>query len=122
MRVLENKKTNDLENVFKCIPGWPTVEDYQIEEDRIFIPTSHRTSAEEYEKGVFSYQFTGQGGLSWSIPYLAGVLALGREINPKLSNVQIVEMVFDSAYVSDTGANIINPPAFIEMVKSTVSQ
>ena len=47
---------NDPENVAKCTPGWPGVEGYQPRENRIHIPTSIRTTAEEYLKGHFSYQ------------------------------------------------------------------
>lgn len=113
---------DDPENAARCTPGWPGVEDYQPRPGRIHIPTSRRTTAEEYSQGQFSYQYTGRGGLSWSVPYLAGVLALGWQINPELTNTQILDMLFASAYVTEDGMAVIDPRAFIEMVQRTVPE
>jgi subtilisin family serine protease len=110
---------NDPENVSKCIPGVPGFEQYRLPEGRIAIPTSLRTTAEEYNLGKFSYQFTGQGGLSWSVPYLAGVLAMGWQINPDLKSSELLDMLFASAYVTDDNVQVIDPQAFIDMVKQT---
>ncbi len=107
---------DDPDNVAKCIPGWPGTE-FRPMPDRIYIPTSYRTTAEEYYKGESAYQYTGRGGLSWSIPYLAGVLALGWQVRPELSNSQILDLLFKSAYTTDDQLKVINPAAFIEMVK-----
>jgi serine protease AprX len=107
----------DPDNLAKCTPGFGGTSTSALP-DRIYIPTSHRTSAEEYQQGNFSYQYTGQGGLSWSIPYLSGVLALGWQLRPDLSGAKLVEMIFASAYLTDGNLKIINPPAFIEMVKA----
>ncbi|MCE9646976.1 MAG: S8 family serine peptidase [Chloroflexi bacterium] len=110
---------HDPDNVAKCIPNWtgPTDSPHK----RVNIPTS-RTTVEEYIEGNFSYQFTGNGGLSWSVPYLAGVLAMGWQINPKLTNDQLLEMIFASAYKTDGPADIIDPKAFIDMIKDTIKK
>jgi subtilisin family serine protease len=110
---------HDPDNVAKCIPNWtgPTDSPHK----RVNIPTS-RTTAEEYIEGSFSYQFTGNGGLSWSVPYLAGVLAMGWQINPKLTGDQLLEMIFASAYKIDGPADIIDPKAFIDMVRDTIKK
>jgi subtilisin family serine protease len=113
---------DDPENVAKCTPGWPGVENYEPRPDHIYVPTSIRTTAEEYRKGHFSYQYTGRAGSSWSVPYLAGVLAMGWQVNPDLTNEQILDILFDSAYVTEDGLKVINPKAFIDMVKLTVTQ
>lgn len=110
---------NDPDNVAKCIPGWPGVPDFQMPKNRIAIPTSLRSTAEEYDAGKFSYQFTGQGGLSWSVPYLSGVLAMGWQVNPSLTGTQLLDILFASAYVNNDDVKIINPKAFIDMVKRT---
>jgi hypothetical protein len=83
------------------------------------VPTSYRTVAEEYTEGSPSYQYTGQGGLSWGIPYAAGVLALGWQVNPTLDNDEIVQILFETCSKADDGSNIINPIAFIEAIKKT---
>lgn len=77
---------------------------------------SLRTTAEEYVKGECAYQYCGQGGLSWGIPYGAGVLALGWQARPELTG-QMRELLFASAHTTPDGAKIINPPGFIEAVK-----
>lgn len=110
----------DRDNVAKCIPEWGGPTDSPHE--RINIPVSRRSTATEQINGqtVFSYQYTGWGGLSWSLPYLAGVLAMGWQINPDLTNTQILELLFDSAYITEDRLKVIDPRAFIEMVKLTV--
>lgn len=107
---------DDQENVAKCIPGWPGLEFLPMP-DQIHIPTSMRTSAEEYSQGDYSYQYTGRGGLSWAIPYLAGVLVLGWQVRPDLTGPQLLDILYDSAYETDEGLMIINPVAFIDMVR-----
>jgi serine protease AprX len=114
----------DLENpddFSRCIPGWSGEEGLLLP-DRIYIPTSHRTTAEEYAKGFPSYQYTGIGGLSWSIPYLAGVLAMGWQVDPGLSNDEIIDYIFQSAYVTEENVKIINPVAFINLIKKNMSK
>jgi len=73
-----------------------------------------RTTAEEYDKGDFSYQYDGEGGLSWAIPYAAGVLAMGWEIRPELTADEIVKILSDTAYINAEGNRFIHPTAFID--------
>jgi len=72
---------DDPDNVAKCTPGWAGCE-FTASPNRIHIPTSRRTTVEEVTKGLYSYQYTGRGGLSWAAPYLAGVLAMGWQLRP----------------------------------------
>ncbi len=104
-------------NVLKCTGGFPG-STYKVPSFEIGVPASYRTVAEEYMEGSPSYQYTGLGGQSWSIPYAAGVLALGWQINTTLENDRIIKILFDTCTVSNDGSNIINPPAFIEAVKA----
>jgi len=105
------------ENVAKCTPGFPARAGFRPSPERVLVPTCPRTTAEEYDKGDFSYQYYGRGGLSWAIPYCAGVLALGWQINPDLRPEQMRELLFKSAYRKKNGAKIINPGNFIRLVK-----
>jgi len=107
---------NDPENVAKCTPGFPGMEPFYTED--ILVPSSPRTTAEEVYEGDFSYQYTGRGGISWSMPYCAGVLAMGWQIHPELTKEQMVDLLFQTAYVNQDGAKIINPPAFISFLSS----
>jgi serine protease AprX len=107
------------DTIEKCIPGWPGEEaPAGPTAGRILVPASRRTTAEEYFEGETAYQYSGRGGLSWSVPYLAGVLALGWQIRPDLTGDEMLQIVFDTAYVTEDGFQIINPGAFIKSVKS----
>jgi hypothetical protein len=83
----------------------------------LFVPTNRRTMAEEYEANLHSFLYTGQGGLSWSMPYVSGVLAMGWQVNPGLGNDEILRILFETAYVDTEGYQYVNPPAFIEAIK-----
>lgn len=114
---------NDPDKVASCIPNWDPAT--HSPRERINIPTSKTTASENINnngKVQFFYRFSGYGGLSWSTPYLAGVLAMGWQINPRLSNEHILAILFHSAYLSESGQRIINPKAFIERVKLTVEK
>ncbi|MBI9051677.1 MAG: hypothetical protein JEZ00_19795 [Anaerolineaceae bacterium] len=102
----------------RCTPGLPIIDNYYPDPSRIHVPVSRRTFAAESYKGINYYQYIGLGGISWSAPYLTGVLALGWQINPQLTNEQILDILFETAIKQD-GAKIINPPAFIEAIKKT---
>jgi serine protease AprX len=89
---------------------------------KIAAPTSQRTVAEEYTEGNPSYQYTGQGGLSWGIPYVAGILAMGWQVAPHLGNGEIVQMLYSSCYIDKNGNHIINPKAFIIEIKNSFEE
>ncbi len=113
----------DPETVAKCKPGFPSRPGVGAPRDpqsqRLLVPCSPRTTAEEYVKGQCGYQYCGQGGLSWSIPYCAGVLALGWQARPELTAQEMRELLFQSAHKTAEGWLIINPPEFIRLVKAS---
>lgn len=45
------------------------------------------------------------------MPYLAGVLALGWQIRPDLTSFELLDFVFDTAYVAEGEAKVIDPPS-----------
>lgn len=104
------------ELVSDCTPGYPGYS-VIIDTNRLYIPVSKRTTAEEYVQGENGYQYTGRGGLSWSIPYLTGILAIGWQVRPDLTGKEMLGRAFSSAYIKD-GAKIINPSAFIDSVRN----
>lgn len=106
------------DDVSMCTGGFPA-SPHVVPHSKIGVPASYRTVAEEYAEGSPSYQYTGEGGISWAIPYAAGVLALGWQINPDLGNEQMVQLLFDTCSTAHDGSNIINPIAFIDAVKKT---
>jgi hypothetical protein len=108
----------DPENVAKCTPGFRGRGGWRRPE-YVLVPTSPRTTAEEYDKGECSYQYCGRGGLSWAIPYCAGVLAMGWQVNPGIRPEQMKELLFKSALSLKSGEKIIYPKRFIQYVKRT---
>jgi subtilisin family serine protease len=104
------------DDITKFSLGFPSAET-TVTTRLLYAPTSNRTTAEEYFQGEYANQFTGQGGLSWAIPYVTGVLALGWQLRPELTGEQMLTLAFASAYEKD-GAKIIDPPAFIEKVRA----
>jgi serine protease AprX len=107
---------NAPESVIRCTPGLPGREPRKYT-GRILVPTSPRTTAEEFDEGDFSYQYCSRGGLSWAIPYCAGVLALGWQIRPEVGPEQMRDLLFKSAYIHKSGERIINPNGFIRLVR-----
>jgi hypothetical protein len=116
------------EDVTRCTPvpakGLPG-----LYNGRLLAPVGPRTTAEEYRKGRFGYQFTGlheqtfwQHGSSWSMPYVSGVLALGWQVSPSISAPRMKELLFASAHVLPSGEKIIHPRAFIEWVRREQAQ
>ena len=106
------------EDVTGFTVGYPNVEAGRMFTDTIYVPTSFRSTAEAYSPDHNTFQYTGQGGLSCGIPYAAGVLALGWQVDPSLTNDEIVTLLFDSAYTDGDGNKIIDPPAFIAAIES----
>ncbi|MHC4528141.1 MAG: S8 family serine peptidase [Planctomycetota bacterium] len=107
---------DDPENVAMCTGGFPGRPFTPIL-GHILAPSSFRTTAEEYEEGVFGYSYCGRGGLSLAVPYCAGVLALGWQIRPDLTSAQMRDLLFKSAYTNKGGVKIINPKEYIRLVR-----
>jgi hypothetical protein len=105
------------ESVAQCNPWAPPNREFRFNPDGIgiLVPSSPRTAAEDGD--VPGYQYAGRGGLSRAIPYCAGVLAMGWQVNPELSPEQMRELLFQSAYTKRNGAKIIDPKKFIRLVR-----
>ncbi len=117
---------DDPENVKAFHIGWPDSPDSFPEEgsypaEYVFVPSSYRTVAMEPTALDQRYTYWSQGGLSWAIPYAAGVLALGWQVNPSLDAQTMKDLLLQACLVKPNGARIINPRAFIALVKDTVS-
>lgn len=105
------------EDPAKCLPGYPGTDRGIAGAGRLLVPVSPRTTAEEFVKGDFGYQYTGRGGASWTMPYTAGVLAMGWQLRPELTSKDMVDLLFKTACRRDAGTLVINPPAFVKAVR-----
>ncbi len=99
----------------KINPSWN-------KKDRIIVPSDYRTFASSYNKkeknGPDEYLFMGRGGVSWSIPYLAGLCTLMLQVNKDLKMEEMVKILQDTASVNKEGLKIVNPKGAIDAVKS----
>ena len=87
-----------------------------ISRDRgeLLVPGDGRTYASHLGKDVYSYSPI--GGASWAAPWLAGLAALGYQVNPTLKPADIRKYLKESATAMPYG-NVANPAKFIEMCK-----
>ena len=111
---------NDPENIRSFTPGFPARqdEDFVSGRDYLYAPGAYRTQAQEHQSDRNYWQYTGDGGVSWSIPYVAGVLAMGWQIDSSLSNERMVYLLKKTAYVNSTNHYIIDPVAFINEIEN----
>ena len=81
----------------------------------MLVPGGTRTVASC--RGSDVYRAEVNGGLSWSAPYLAGLAALGYQVNPDLTPDEIVRYWKESATPAAFGGKIINPRGFIALAR-----
>ncbi|MCL2461118.1 MAG: hypothetical protein FWF44_00495 [Defluviitaleaceae bacterium] len=108
------------EDVDKCRGGFPPTVGTGFTGNYVDVPCSYRTVAEELVKGSASYAYWGQGLTNWAVPYGAGILALGWQVNPNLSINDIVNMLQATCRVTTLNERIVDPAAFIAAVEATV--
>lgn len=104
------------DSISKCSPGYPGMA-YKGNSNRICVPNSLRTVAEEYKTGEYSYTYCGTAGLSWAEPYLVGVLALGWQLRPDISGEEMIRVLHSTSYIDKDGIKIIQPKVFVDSVK-----
>lgn len=107
----------DAEDPANCVPGASDGPVAVVPPHQLAAPTGPRTQAEEYDPGDFGYQYALRGGLSWAIPYVAGVMALGWQVRPELNGEQMFQLLLQSAYLRDGTSKIIQPKEFLRLVK-----
>jgi len=116
------------DDVSRCQPI-PTQKGFNLFNGRLMVPVAPRTVAEEYSTHKQGYRYCGwmdhtlgMFGTSWSMPYCAGVLALGWQVNPDVPAPRMKQLLFESAFVRPDGVKVINPKAFIAAVKQEQGQ
>ncbi|WP_406243854.1 hypothetical protein ACF3M2_08830 [Tissierella carlieri] len=80
----------------------------------ILVPSTFTLAGYKHSK---SYGYDYQGGLSWTVPYIVGLSALGLQIDPTLDKQDILDYLIESGYEYN-GLKIINPEGFIDLVTS----
>lgn len=82
----------------------------------ILVPSDHRTMASSWSKKN-QYMHQGRGGISWSVPYLAGIFALALQVKPDIKSEQLTDIIKETAIVNQQGLRIINPQGIIDELK-----
>lgn len=110
---------NDRDNPAACRTGFAD-SDVRAEtgSNTLALPCSYRTVAEEYTAGQYSYTHDGHGGLSWGIPYCAGVMALGWQVDPTLTGEEMMQYLLSTAATGTDGSRIIDPVQFIQTLQT----
>jgi len=85
----------------------------------IIVPSDYRTMASSWSKEN-QYMYNGKGGISWSVPYLAGLFALALQINPNLQKEEMTEIITKSAVINNKGLKIVNPKGIIALAKEKI--
>ena len=80
----------------------------------LLVPGDGRTFAHSERAG--DYRYHPAGGMSWAAPYLAGLAALGFQVNPSLTPDRARAYLVKSATPMPYGT-VVNPAAFVEMCR-----
>jgi len=88
----------------------------------LYIPTDRTTANSSGKEN--DYIKWSLGGLSWTAPYVIGLMAIGWQINPDLSTETLLDMMYTSAYKYDniTRGGLINPKGFVKAVEETLPE
>ena len=116
-----NDKNSYRMDRFRRDGEWWNKKDDEEKDQMIFVPTEHRTVADEYD----GYRYEGNfGGDSWGAPYIAGVFALAKQVKPDVTYKQfynIMQKTADKMNNYDTGTyagKLINPKGIIEYLQN----
>lgn len=107
---LQRKIYEDPNKVTSYLP-WHTSKEYYYIGDKLSIPTESRTVASF--TGVNEYEYTAVSGVSWSMPYLAGIYSLALQVNPELNLEDFLEIALETSE-NNKGINVISPCKIIE--------
>ena len=82
--------------------------------DYLFVPTGGKTIANGGNPEHYFYQTN--SGVSSTIPYICGVIAMGLQVDPDLTQEKAISFLKESGNPFQKG-KLINPAGFIELVK-----
>ncbi|MCQ4922010.1 S8 family peptidase [Tissierella carlieri] len=91
------------------------------ENDRLLVPMDYRCTASP--TGVDDYAFYKEGGMSWTVPYIAGLYALACQVNPDITPETFWREAFNTSDTISADNNsqeklgkIVNPIKLIEKI------
>lgn len=81
----------------------------------VWVPVEPRVLASS--KGDGKYERFDEGGDSWATPYVAGVAALILQVNPELSNREVIQIIADTTVENANGLKMIWPQQAVERAR-----
>jgi serine protease AprX len=78
------------------------------------VPAANRTIASC--KGPQAFTYDRMGGMSWTVPYLAGLAALAWQVDPTIQPKEMIQLWKQTAVNTEAGL-VVNPTGLIEAVK-----
>jgi hypothetical protein len=78
------------------------------------VPAANRTIASYKGPQAFTYDRT--GGMSWTVPYLAGLAALAWQVDPTIQPKEMIQLWKQTAVNTEAGL-VVNPAGLIEAIK-----
>ena len=108
-------------------PAWPWQEYFYkngFPPNTLFVPMDSRTTASP--TGTSDYVFYREGGMSWAVPYLAGMYALAVQVKPDITPEEFWATALKSGktiQIRNDGKDyefgiILDPQALIEAIKT----
>lgn len=113
---IRSEKREELSNVSDVDLKRMIMERLSEVQKTVIVPTDFRTMASSWN-GEGQYMYNGKGGMSWAVPYLAGIFALALQVNPNLKAEEISKIINETSIINKKGLNIINPKGIIDRVK-----
>jgi hypothetical protein len=98
------------------LSNWEKSGDTSWIKGRLLVPADFRTTAVGHRGDTKQYAYWGNGGFSWGVPFITGVITMGLQINPELTEDKAFEYLSASADKFLDGC-MINSKGFLEMVK-----
>lgn len=93
--------------------------DYRVQDNKLLFPMDSRCTASP--TGEQDYVFYRQGGMSWTVPYVAGIYALACQVKPDITPELFWETAADTGVMLYDGktpvGKIIDPAALIERLQ-----
>jgi len=83
----------------------------------LYIPSVGRYVASL--EGQNEYIYDPDGGLSWATPVLTGLAAMTLQVNPNLTNEEILSLLRKSIITNENGLDVINPELLIKLAIKT---
>ena len=84
----------------------------------LYLPCGRRYVASHSSKNGYIYDL--DWGLSWGTPLLSGLAALALQVNPELTNYELLRLLGDSITTNKHGLDVIDPQLLITLAEGTI--